>query len=167
MIIQATMENLEEVLSIIEPIKNELLKTNNLQWGSTEDNYPNASQFENDIKNKSLYVYKEDNLIKGVISVSVDTGYYDELLENSPKKSYILHHLAIKKEFRNQDIANKLLQFCENLAINSNIEILKGDTEEKNTKMNNLFLKLGYQKIGEFEYDDYPGHYIYYEKEVR
>ncbi len=167
MIIEATIDDLDNILNIIEPIKKELLKTNNLQWGSTEDNYPNAIQLENDIKNENLYVYKEDNIIKGVISVSADNGYYDELLENSPKKSYILHRLAIKKEFRNQDIANKLLHFCEDLAIKNKIEILKGDTEEKNTKMNNLFLKLGYQKIGEFEYDDYPGHYIYYEKEVR
>lgn len=167
MIILANMEDLEEILNIIEPIKKELLATNNLQWGSTEDDYPNANQFKNDIKSQSLYIYKEDNIIKGVISISVDNGSYDELLENSPKKSYILHRLAIKKEYRNQDIAQKLLVFCEDLARKNNILVLKADTEEKNTKMNNLFLKLNYQKIGEFEYDDYPGHYIYYEKEVR
>ena len=92
---------------------------------------------------------------------------YDELLENSHKKSYILHRLAIKKEFRNQDIASKLLTFCEELALKNNIEVLKADTEEKNINMNNLFIKFHYKKMGEFEYDDYPGHYIYYEKEVR
>lgn len=52
------------------------------------------------------------------------------------------------------------------MAIKNNIKVLKGDTEEKNLKMNSLFIKLNYKKMGEFEYDDYPGHYIYYEKEV-
>lgn len=166
MIMLAKMEDLEEILATTDEIKKELLSANNLQWGSTEENYPNRTQFENDIKNKSLYIYKEDNIIKGFISVSIDTGYYDELLENSKETSYILHRLAIKQEYRNQDIARKLLDFCEKLAIKNNIKVLKGDTEEKNLKMNSLFLKLNYKKIGEFEYDDYPGHYIYYEKEV-
>lgn len=167
MILLAEMKDLDNILSIIKPIKGELLATNNLQWGSKEEDYPNANQFEQDINNKSLYIYKEDNIIKGFISVSIDTGYYDELLENSHKKSYILHRLAIKKEFRNQDIASKLLTFCEELALKNKIEVLKADTEEKNINMNNLFIKFHYKKMGEFEFDDYPGHYIYYEKEVR
>ena len=161
------MEDLEEILETTEEIKKELLAMNNLQWGSTEESYPNRTQFEHDIKNKSLYAYKEDNTIKGFISVAEDDNSYDDLLENSKETSYILHRLAIKKEYRNQDIANKLLQFCEELAIKNNIKVLKADTEEKNLKMNRLFLKLNYKKIGEFEYDDYPGHYIYYEKEIR
>ena len=167
MIMLAQMEDLEEILETTEEIKKELLATNNLQWGSTEESYPNRMQFESDIKNKSLYIYKEDNIIKGFISVAIYDGYYDELLENSKEISYIIHRLAIKQEYRNQDIAIKLLQFCEELAIKNNIKVLKGDTEEKNLKMNTLFLKLNYKKVGEFEYDDYPGHYIYYEKEVR
>lgn len=167
MIILAQMEDLAEILETTEEIKKELLATNNLQWGSTEESYPNRMQFEQDIKNKSLYIYKEDNIIKGFISAAIDDGYYDELLENSKEISYILHRLAIKNGYRNQNIAYKLLQFCEKLAIKNNIKVLKGDTEEKNLKMNTLFLKLNYKKVGEFEYDDYPGHYIYYEKEVR
>lgn len=167
MIILAKMKDLEEIIETTEEIKKELLAKNNLQWGSTEESYPNRTQFEHDIKNKSLYIYKEDNIIKGFISVAEYDGYYDKLLENSKDTSYILHRLAIKQGYRNQDIARKLLEFCEELAIKNNIKILKADTEEKNLKMNRLFLKLDYKKIGEFEYDDYPGHYIYYEKEVR
>lgn len=166
MIMLAKMEILEDILETTNEIKKELLRENNLQWGSTEEDYPNRTQFENDIKNKSLYIYKEDNIIKGFISVALDTCDYNELLENSKETSYILHRLAIKQGYRKQDIARNLLDFCEELAIKNNIKVLKGDTEEKNLKMNSLFLKLNYQIIGEFEYDDYPGHYIYYEKEV-
>lgn len=101
MITLAKIEDLEEILATTEEIKKELLSANNLQWGSTKENYPNRTQFENDIKNNSLYIYKEDNIIKGFISVSIDTGYYDELLENSKETSYILHRLAIKQEYRN------------------------------------------------------------------
>ena len=48
----------------------------------------------------------------------------------------------------------------------NNIKILKGDTEISNTKMNNLFIKEGYKYIGRFSYNDYPGIYNYYEKEI-
>lgn len=166
MIEQANFNDIDEIMQMIDIIKEELLSENNKQWGSTIENYPNKHQFRDDITKKGLFIYKENNKIIGVISATLDNDYYKDLLDTSKKKAYILHRLAVPKEYRNKNIAKTLLNYVEELAKSNHIEVLKGDTEIKNTKMNNLFIKSGYKKIGEFEYDDYPGHYICYEKEV-
>ncbi len=161
---KATENDLDEIMEIISEVQDEMKKDNNPQWNK-EDDYPNRNKFLSDINNNALYVY-EDKIIKGFMAITIDQGDYNDLLKTSNKKAYVLHRLAIKKEYRNEGIASKLFQFAESLAKENNIELLKGDTEKSNIKMNKLFNKLGFVQKGEFEYDDYPGHYNYYEKEL-
>ena len=166
MIIQATIENLDEINLIMDEIKEEMRNENNPQWGSTESDYPSKERLKEDIEKNRMYKYVEDNTIKGIISIVEDDGEDNELLENSHEKSYILHRLAIPKKYRKNSIATKLMRFVEEKAKDNNIKVLKSDTEVCNIKMNNLFIKEGYKYIGKFSYDDYPGVYNYYEKEI-
>ena len=166
MIEQANLDDLKKVDSIMEDIKEEMRKEKNPQWGSTEDNYPSIKRLKEDIMNHRMYKYVEDNKIKGIISIVEDNNEYDEIIENTHKKSWILHRLAIPLKFRKNSIATKLMRYVEKKAKEQDIEILKSDTEVSNTKMNQLFKKEGYQYKGKFTYDDYPGKYNYYEKEL-
>lgn len=161
---KATENDLDEIMEIISEVQEEMKKDNNPQWNK-ENDYPNRNKFLSDINNNALYIY-EDKVIKGFMAITIDQGDYNDLLKTSNKPAYILHRLAIKKDYRNEGVASKLFQFAEGLAKENNIELLKGDTEKKNIKMNKLFNKLGFVQKGEFEYDDYPGHYNYYEKEL-
>ena len=166
MIIKASIENLEEVNKIMNDIKEEMRNENNPQWGSTEADYPSKERLKEDIDNNRMYIYVEDNTIKGILSIVEDDGEYEELIENSHEPAYILHRLAIPKQYRNNNIATKLMNFAEEKAKENNVKVLKSDTEVCNTKMNSLFIKKGYKYIGKFSWDDYPGVYNYYEKEV-
>ena len=166
MIEKADIKDLNEVISIMEDIKQEMRDEHNPQWGSTEDNYPSDDKLNEDITKDSMYKYVEDNVIKGVVTIMQDNGEYDLVIENSKKKSYIIHRLAVPKQYRKQGIATKLMEFAEEMAKNNNIEVLKSDTEVCNDKTNKLFIKLGYEFKGIFIYDDYPGKYNYYEKEI-
>ena len=148
MIIKANIKNLDEVDLIMNEIKEEMRNENNPQWGSTEDDYPSKKRLKEDINNNRMYIYVEEDKIKGALSIIEDTGEYDELLENSQEKAYILHRLAIPIQYRNNNIATKLLRFAEKIAKENNIKVLKSDTEISNTKMNNLFIKEGYKYKG-------------------
>lgn len=165
MIRLANINDLDNIIKIIKEIQKEMKKENNPQWNEEED-YPSKAKFTSDIENNDLYVYEHENKIKGFIAITKDNGEYNELLKTTNKPAFILHRLAIRKDNRKEGIATILLNYAEDLANEDNIKLLKADTEEHNIKMNNLFIKLGYIKKGEFEYDDYPGHYIYYEKEL-
>ena len=165
MIRLANIKDLDNIMDIIREIQKEMKAENNPQWNE-DDDYPNKEKFITDIENKSLYIYEGEDIIKGFIAITKDNGEYDELLETTNKPAFILHRIAIKKDNRKEGIATILFNYAEDLAKEANIKLLKADTEEHNIKMNNLFTKLGFIKKVEFEYDDYPGHYIYYEKEL-
>lgn len=165
MIRLATKNDIDDIMMIIKETQKEMQKENNPQW-SIENDYPSKNKFLMDIENNELYIYENYQNLKGFLAITKDNGEYKELLPTTEEPAYILHRLAIKKENRKEGIASALFKYAEELAFKNNIKILKADTEAHNLKMNNLFLKLGYIKKGEFEYSDYPGHYIYYEKEI-
>lgn len=157
--------DIDNIMVIVREAQQEMKLAGNPQWNA-EDDYPSIEKFLNDVASNELYVCEDNHTIKGFMTIATDTGEYEELLKTSNKPAYILHRLAIKKESRKEGLAQNFFKYAENLALKNNIDILKADTEEHNLKMNNLFIKLGFIKKGEFEYDDYPGHYIYYEKEI-
>lgn len=164
MIVLANLEDLLEIKKFIDIIREELLEEENPQW---QEDYPNEEIILNDINNNYQYLYKDNNIIKGIISITDDFGEYKNLIKNtSLKPAYIVHRLAVKKEFRNENIASKLLEFAEKKARIDNIKVLKSDTEKCNHKMIKLFKKFGYKYVSNFCYDDYPGSYEYFEKLV-
>lgn len=161
----ANINDLDKIMKIIKEIQQEMHEEKNPQWNEDND-YPSKDTFLTDIENNSLYIYEDSKELKGFITITKDNNEYNGLLKTTNKKANILHRLAIRKENRKEGIASKLFKYAEELAKENDIKILKADTEVHNIKMNTLFIKLGYIKKGEFEYDDYPGHYIYYEKEL-
>lgn len=166
MIELATKLDLNDIMRIMNEIKKEMKANGNPQWGDEVD-YPNEEIVLNDITNHELYVYKENGIIKGVLTITKDHYEYRDLLVTSEKPAYILHRLAIKKEYRQEGIANSLLNYAEKLAKYNRISILKSDTEKHNLPMQHLFAKHQFIKYGEFDPKDHPGHYIYYEKEIK
>lgn len=176
MIKLATQDNLNEINEIFNSIKKEMREENNPQWGVSIEQYPYLDEYfidypnrlviEEDINNKELYIYEDNDTIKGTISICKDKGEYKEIVNTSDEKAIIIHRLAIPKDYRNLGIAQKLISYAENKAKEEKISIIKADTEESNAKMNNLFIKLGFKVIDNFTYDDYPGKYTYYEKEI-
>ena len=166
MIRKANLNDLNCIMEIVRSIQAEMKQENNPQWNEDND-YPSKEKFIEDINKNALYVYETDYSIKGFMSITLDNKEYDELLKTSNEPAYVLHRLAVRKENRKEGLASKFFEYAESLAKENSISLLKADTEKHNFKMNNLFLKLGFKKKGEFEYADYPGSYIYYEKEIK
>ena len=167
MIELATREDLSQVENIMKSIKEEMRKEGNPQWGSTDDDYPSLAKLLDDIEKEKMIKYVEDNTIKGVVSLARDTTReFDGLLENSIKDSFIIHRLAVPEEFRKQQIATKLIQYAEVHAKNHQVSVLKSSTEVSNDKMNKFLLRHGFVQKGNYQYDDYPGTYNYFEKEI-
>ena len=64
MIRKAKFSDIDTIMSIINETVEEMKSYGNTQW---DNNYPNNKTFIKDIKNDSLYVYEDDNYIKGFI----------------------------------------------------------------------------------------------------
>ncbi len=167
MIEQATIDDLKQIEMLMHEIKEEMREDNNPQWGSTDDDYPSTEILIKDINNNKMVKYTDDGVIKGVVTISNDNPReYDGLIENSNKKSFVLHRLAVPKEYRKQKVATKLFQYIIDTAIENKVKIIKASTEISNDSMNGFLLRHGFELKGTYEYDDYPGLYNYFEKEV-
>ena len=167
MIELATLEDLSQVELIMKRIKEEMRKEGNPQWGSTDDDYPSLAKLLDDIEKQKMVKYVEDNVIKGIVSLARDTAReYDGLLDNSIEDSIIIHRLAVPQEYRKQQIATKLIQYAEVHAKNNQINVLKSATEVSNDKMNKFLIRHGFEHKGIYTYEDYPGEYNYFEKEI-
>ena len=167
MIELATLEDLLKVEMIMKNIKEEMRQEGNPQWGSTDDDYPSIAKLQDDIEKQKMIKYVENNTIKGIVSLARDTAReYDGLLDNSVDDSFIIHRLAVPQEYRKQQIATKLIQYAEVHAKNHQVNVLKSSTEISNDKMNNFLLRHGFVQKGNYQYDDYPGVYNYFEKEL-
>ena len=167
MITLATKDDLIQVEMIMKSIKEEMRQEGNPQWGSTEDDYPSLEKLIDDIEKEKMVKFIEDGQIKGIVSLARDTAReYDGLLENSLEDSFIIHRLAVPQEYRKQKIATQLIQYAEVHAKNHQVNILKSSTEVSNDKMNKFLVRHGFINKGYYTYEDYPGTYYYYEKEI-
>ena len=89
----ANNTDLESIMKIVKDIQKEMKNENNPQWNE-EDDYPNIDKFQSDIIKHELYVYESNHIIKSFMTISEDNDY-QEILETSNKKAYILHRLAV------------------------------------------------------------------------
>ena len=113
MIRKAKISDVGTIMTIINETVKEMKSYGNNQW---DENYPNSETFINDIKNDSLYVYEEDNNIKGFICIDCNqAAEYENLNWSLNEKCMVAHRIAVNTKFRNGGIATKLMSFCEEI----------------------------------------------------
>jgi GNAT superfamily N-acetyltransferase len=150
MIRKANIKDLDQIMNIISDTVKEMKTYNNTQW---DENYPQAKDFENDIKNEDLYVDELDGQVVGLICVNyIEPDEYLDINWAFDKKAMIIHRMAVNSNFRNQKIGTRLMKFAEELAKNNGVVYLKTDTYSLNIKMNSLFKKFGYKLAGQMEF---------------
>lgn len=164
MIRLAKPQDVEQIMDIINVIKKEMKKENNPQWN---DSYPLENDFMNDIKQNALYIIEENNKIKAFASITEDLeDDYEHVNNRTKERSLVIHRLAVAQNDQKKGYAQKLFSFAMKKALQNNIFYIKADTEIHNIKMNNLFQKLGFQKMVELRWSDNDEIYNYYEKKL-
>ena len=162
MIRKAKLSDLDRIMEIISEAVAEMKSYGNTQW---DENYPNNETFITDINNNSLYVYEEDNLIKGLGCIDTDEDEeYKNLNWSLNENCMVTHRMAIDSKFRNGGIAGKLMDCCEEIALSNGVRYLKADTYSINTKMNSFFKKRGYNFVGEIKFPSKEKPFYVYEK---
>ena len=162
MIRKAKLSDLDRIMEIISEAVAEMKSYGNTQW---DENYPNNETFITDINNNSLYVYEEDNLIKGLVCIDTDEDEeYKNLNWSLNENCMVTHRMAIDSKFRNGGIAGKLMDCCEEIALSNGVRYLKADTYSINTKMTSFFKKRGYNFVGEIKFPSKEKPFYVYEK---
>jgi len=143
------INEIERVMEIIDDAIS-LLSINSTQW---QQGYPNKDTFINDINNKDLYGYYENNNLVGVMALV--KGFNKDYETIDGKWEYIsgdndltIHRIAVKKEYHHNKIGDKLFKYVIEYAKENNIQSIKVDTTKVNQPLNHLALSNGFKYKG-------------------
>lgn len=164
MIRLAVINDLEVIMSIVKAVIEEMHLSGNDQW---DENYPQPSDFKNDIDNRDLFVSEENGVINGFICVNfLEPEEYQTAKWSVNQKPMVIHRMAVNPSCRRQGIGSSLMKFAEDLALKKGVNYLRSDTYSVNSRMNTLFQKLDYRFTGEIRFPRKANYFNCYEKEL-
>lgn len=145
----ANLNDLNDIYAIIEGAK-ALLKQRGLsQWQSGSPSY---DQIKNDIINEESFVYLLDETIVGTVCLSFnkDPNYdvIDGRWQNADDPYLVIHRLATKEGYYNQNIASIIFQESVNYAKSNKVNQLRIDTHKDNKQMLHLINKFNFEYCG-------------------
>ena len=150
MLLLATEKDIDIIMEIISDAK-VYLKNQNLKQWNLDDGYPRKEDLLNDINNKSCFLYTEEDLVIGCMSIlfTPDENYEDingKWLSNTKYAS--IHRIAIKNNYHHKGIGVKMLLEAETIVKNNNVFFIKIDTHKDNIPMTKTILSSGYSYCG-------------------
>lgn len=117
------------------------------QWN---EHYPSREAFELDLEREELFVLQQKDQIVGCIVISTlkDTEY-DEIDWLTPDgKNYYIHRLAVHPQFQGKGMAQRLMSYAENRAIEQAYRSIRLDTFSKNGRNQKFYELRGYKRLG-------------------
>jgi len=128
------------------------MKANGIeQW---HYNYPLATDFQADIREEGLYVYKDGEKILGTITLNKeqDEQYLSVNWQYRGEKILVIHRLAVHPKGQGRGIGKELCGFAESFAQANGYSAIRLDAYAGNPISCHLYEKLGYEKTEEVIY---------------
>ena len=118
------------------------------QW---DENYPNLSQIEIDIKTETCFICVENETILGcvVLNEIQDEEYFQlNWLTKNDARHLMVHRLGVDPKSQGKGIARALMDFSESYAKTSNYHSIRLDTFSQNQRNQRFYLNRNYIEIG-------------------
>lgn len=141
---------IEEVKIIMNIIKNSILQMeseNIYQW---DEIYPDEDTIVDDINSQTLYVYTDENTIKGFMVINRDQDEQYEALkwDYNLGRHLVIHRLCIDSRYQRKGIAKTLLEYADMFGKQNKYESIRLDAFIQNKRACNMYEKAGYRKVG-------------------
>lgn len=146
MIRKTTYNDIDILLKITKACAKHMITNNIFQWN---EHYPNKEAFVNDFNRNELYVLEIENAIIGsiVLSTYMDDEYKSVKWLTSNNNNLYIHRLAIHPKYQGNGYAQKLMDFAETFAVNTNFKSLRLDTFSQNKRNQNFYETRGYKRL--------------------
>lgn len=144
--------NLEELVEFYNNIVLYLDKTINYpKW--VYGHYPCKQSIQEDLNKKEQYACVENDKIIGAFVLNEDPkGKYENGNIQFKRGEYlVIHTLATDYRYFRKGIATKIIQYCIEKAKKEGYKAIYADIEPTNIPSRNLFKKLGFSHIGDFD----------------
>ena len=145
MLTRARYNDLNELDKLVVLVINDMESSNIPQWSI---GYPSSAHFKKDIDNRAIYIYKEENIILGSITILPENDPpYKTINSWIKEKSIVIHRMLVHPIARNKGIAYKLLEKAIEIGKKDKYESIKIDTHLENYKMRNFLKKNGFIEL--------------------
>ena len=135
------------------------------QW---DHSYPNSEIIQEDIKNKTYFIYEMEGEIVGGINIDQkqDPTYLDIDWKDTSDSFLVVHRLGVMQEFWNKKIGKDLMLFTEKLVIEKKLKSIRLDTYSGNPKAMEFYRRLGYNELGTIDLKPNKNKYHCFEKNI-
>lgn len=154
MIRLAEEKDVNQINLIFIDAKKLLKEAGSDQWQDS-NGYPNEQEIIYDISLNQLFIYEENNIIKGCITISKEKEeaylkVYNGSWSNDDPYT-VIHRLAVKKEYYHTGIAKELIKYSIQYTKDQSIYTIRTDTKIENIKMRNLLESFNFTNIGKIK----------------
>lgn len=146
---KATATEIPQIWSILQQAIIRRKADGSEQW---QDGYPNPEVIQKDIEKGAGYVLTDCDAIIGYTAILVnDEPAYATIKGNwlSNDDFVVFHRVAISEQHSGKGLAQTILKFIEEFALQNKIYSIKADTNYDNIAMLKTFEKSGYTFCGE------------------
>ncbi|MBU2699480.1 ribosomal protein S18 acetylase RimI-like enzyme [Sporomusaceae bacterium BoRhaA] len=162
-IVIATKQDTVGIINMISECIKSMEAQGIYQWNKV---YPNFEVIENDIKNGSGYVIKDNNKCIAYVAINEEQSleYSQISWSTDVSKVLVIHRLSVHPESQGKCIAKKLMNFIEDFAVKHKYTCIRLDVYSGNRVALRLYEKMGYKSLGQvfFSWRELP--FFCYEK---
>lgn len=119
--------------------------------------YPTRDEAIFGIEKKELYVMRQNDQIVGSIVINhIQEENYQLAawkIDAQDHEVYVIHTLAVHPQFKGLKIAQKLLEYADELAKNNGVKTIRLDVRKGNVPAIKLYERCGYTYVGAINLD--------------
>lgn len=144
---KGTNEDINVIMGIIKYAIIDMESQGILQWDNI---YPNEDVISKDISEENLYVYIDENIIKGFIVLNEfeDKEYETIKWKHDTHRNLVIHRLCINPKYKGKGIATALIKYTEVFSKDNKYEAIRLDSFINNSASGKLYAKNGYEQRG-------------------
>ena len=147
MISIGTIDELEEILTLTLACGQHMRDNGIDQWDA---DYPNREVILQDLQTQTLFAYREDNEVLGIVVLneSQDAEYGAINWSTSEEeRNIVVHRLAVRPDQQGRGIARTLMDFGEQWAMENQYDAIRLDTFSQNSRNQRFYLNRGYTAL--------------------
>ena len=157
---KATSDDIGAIMRIVDDARASLKKRGVDQW---QGPYPQPENFLLDIDRGECYLVLHGEEIAAFFTLSTrEEKSYDGITDGKWTEGMdaaVLHRGAVAKEYRGSGIAEKMMRFVDERALEQGLRCIRTDTHKKNKPMQRVLRESGYRYRGNLDIGDVePGH---------
>ena len=138
----------EEILALTRACGQHMRENGIDQW---DENYPNQKVILQDLQTQTLFVYRENDEILGIVVLNEEQDQeYAEINWSTSEtdRNIIVHRLAVKPDHQKRGIAKRLMDFAEMWSRDKLYHAIRLDTFSQNPRNQRFYLNRGYTDLG-------------------